>query len=95
MKKRKEKVFVWNACKNPHCNNGFMAEDLTNAKSRNPNWMYCNACCEKYGYVNPKFPPKKKLSQKQQEVIEKNQFKTRKKSTDSDVNSSLDINGGD
>lgn len=95
MRERKEKAFVWHACKNKKCNNGIMEEDLTNAQINCPTWRYCAECCEKYGYVNPEFPPKKKLSQKQQEVIEKNQFQTRKKSTDSDVDSSLDTNGGD
>lgn len=90
MKKRKEKVYVLHTCKNPKCNNGWIDEDLTNAKSRPPKWKYCLECCEKYGYVNPKSPPKKQLTKKQKETIKKNQFPKRKKSSASEGNYSND-----
>ena len=73
--------YVIHYCKNPKCNNSWIDEDLTNAQTRPPRWKYCDECCKKYGYVNPKTPPKKKLSQKQQETIKKNKFCKRKKSS--------------
>lgn len=77
--KKYNKNFVLHFCKNKKCNNGWIDEDLTNAKSRPPKWKYCDECCEKYGFVNPPYPPKKQLSEKQKEVIEKNKFQKRKK----------------
>ena len=74
MSKQKEKKFVWHSCKNLSCNNGWMDEDLTNAKSYSPRWKYCQNCCEKYGYINPDAPQKKKLSKKQIETLSKNKF---------------------
>ena len=76
----KEKTYVIHICKNKKCNNAWVDVDLTNAKSRPPSWKYCEECCKKYGFVNPEFPPKKKLSKKQLEVLTKNQFCKRKKS---------------
>ena len=75
----KQKVYVVHFCKNKDCNNAWLDLDLTNAKSRPPMWKYCKECCEKYGFVNPDLPPKKQLSKKQQETIQKNQFHKRKK----------------
>ena len=75
------KNYVIHFCKNKKCNNGWLDEDLTNAKTNPPKWKYCEECCKKYGYVNPEFPPKKKLSEKQLEVIEKNKFAKRKNLT--------------
>lgn len=84
MKNSKNKdnlAFVVHYCKNQKCNNCWTDEDLTNAKTFPPKWKYCKDCCEKYGFINPEKPPKKKLSQKQQEVLKRNQFSTRKKAT--------------
>lgn len=79
-KRLKEPKFVFHNCKTPNCNSGWVDEDLTNAQSRPPRWRYCAECCDKYGYVNPEFPPQKKLSEKQKETIKRNQFQKRKKS---------------
>lgn len=76
----KEKRYVLHICKNTKCNNGWIDEDLTNAKSRPPSWKYCGDCCKKYGFINPARPLKKKLSEKQKEALTKNQFPMRKKS---------------
>lgn len=74
--------YVVHYCKNKKCNNAWIDEDLTNAKSRPPSWKYCEECCQQYGFVNPPQPPKKKLSEKQLAVINQNKFTTltRKKS---------------
>lgn len=87
----KRKIYVVHVCKNRKCNRAWLDEDLTNAKDRPPRWKYCPECCEKYGFVNPEFPPKKELSQKQLEVIEKNKFVTRKKTVISNENNKGDI----
>lgn len=76
----KQTAYVVHYCKNPKCNNAWIDEDLTNAKSRPPRWKYCSECCEK-GFVNPETPPKKQLSKKQWEIINRNKFQKRKKST--------------
>lgn len=78
---QKEKIFVVHFCKNKNCNNAWLDEDLTNAKSRPPRWKYCKECCEKFGFTNPKSTPKKILSEKQQETIQKHRFQKRKKSS--------------
>jgi hypothetical protein len=77
----KDKIFVMHVCKNSKCNNAWIDEDLTNAKTNPPQWKFCKECCEKYGFINSKSPPKKKLSIKQKETIEKYKFNKRKKST--------------
>lgn len=67
-------------CKNRDCNNAWIDVDLTNAKSRPPSWKYCKECCDKFGFVNSEQPPKKQLSEKQKEVLQKNHFSMRRKS---------------
>ena len=78
---RKEKIYVVHFCKNKKCNNAWVDEDLTNAISNVPRWKFCDECCRKYGYTNPTSPPKKILSAKQQETIQKHRFQKRKKSS--------------
>jgi hypothetical protein len=78
---QKDKIYVVHFCKNKNCNNAWLDEDLTNAKNRPPRWKYCKECCEKFGFTNPKSPPKKKLSAKQEETIQKHRFQKRKKSS--------------
>ena len=56
----KNNNYVVHFCKNPECNECWIDEDLTNAKSRAPKWKYCPKCCEEYGYVNPECPPRRK-----------------------------------
>lgn len=75
--------FVVHYCKNPKCNNCWTDVDLTNAQIRPPKWKYCRECCEKLGIdFDAQIPQKKKLSQKQIEVLKKNQFVKRKNSSD-------------
>ena len=69
------KKFVIHFCKNPKCNNAWIDEDLTNAKTRPPQWKYCKDCCEKYGYTNPKYPPKRKKATERIQRLEKYKFK--------------------
>lgn len=69
------KKFVVHFCKNPKCNNAWIDEDLTNAKTRPPQWKYCKDCCEKYGYTNPKIPPKRKNATERIQRLEKYKFK--------------------
>lgn len=78
MTKKKQMVYVVHFCKNKECNNCWIDEDLTNAKTYPPKWKYCAECCEKYGVVNPETPPKKKLSEKQIETLNKHKFTKRK-----------------
>ena len=73
------KNYVIHFCKNPNCNNAWIDEDLTNAKTRPPKWKYCKDCCEKYGYVNPEFPPKRKNATERIQRLEKHQFKKENK----------------
>lgn len=77
--RKKEKKFVAHACCNQNCNNIWVDEDLTNAKTNIPKWKYCAECCEEYGFVNPETPPKKKLSKKQKETLNKYKFTKREK----------------
>lgn len=90
----KQKTYVVHYCKNKQCNNGWIDEDLTNAQSRPPSWKYCEECCTKYGFVNPSQPPKKKLSEKQLNVLNKNKFTKRKKSPVSNESNTSSMNGG-
>lgn len=70
-----KKIFVAHHCKNPKCDSIWIDEDLTNAKTRPPKWKYCKECCEKYGYINPKFPPKRKNAKERIQRLEKYKFK--------------------
>lgn len=91
----KKKVFVVHYCKNKKCNNAWIDEDLTNAKTRPPRWKFCADCCAKFGIdFNSQIPPKKKLSKKQIEVLQKNKFCKRKNSSPSNANNSFNIEGG-
>lgn len=67
--------FVVHFCKNKKCDNAWIDEDLTNAKSRPPQWKYCAECCKKYGYINTSKPP---LSKKQEEQLKKARSKIEK-----------------
>lgn len=87
--------FSMHVCKN--CGKGFISEDLGNNKSRCSNLKYCDDCCKKYNFTNPVAKPKKELTEKQIEVLRKNQFVKRQKSVLSDENIFFDDihqNGG-
>ena len=60
--------YVAHYCKNKSCNNSWIDEDLTNAKSRPPQWKYCPHCCEKLGCSNPSKP---QLTKSKQEQLQK------------------------
>jgi hypothetical protein len=76
-----KKAYVIHFCKNKECNNAWIDLDLTNAQTRPPSWKYCKECCEKLGInFDKQEPPKKVLSKKQIETLEKNKFTKRKKS---------------
>ena len=77
----KKQIYVAHICKNKDCKNIWIDEDLTNAKNRAPKWKYCKECCEKFGFTNPKSPPKKILSKEQEATIQKHRFQKRKKSS--------------
>ena len=57
--------YVAHQCKNKRCNNSWIDEDLTNAKSRPPQWKYCLECCEKLGYSNSIRPQLSKVKGEQ------------------------------
>jgi len=87
--------FSAHVCKK--CGKSFISEDLGNNKSRCSNLKYCDACCQKYNFTNPVIKPKKELTEKQIEVLRKNQFVKRQKSVLSDENVFFDDihqNGG-
>ena len=68
--------YVVHYCCNKNCNNAWVDEDLTNAKSLPPTWKYCPECVSK-GFVNPEKPPlteaqKQKLKKMQQAKYNKN-----------------------
>ena len=68
--------YVVHYCHNKHCNNCWLDEDLTNAKSLPPTWKYCLECVSK-GFVNPEKPPltdtqKQKLKKMQEAKYNKN-----------------------
>lgn len=49
-------------CKNHHCNNAWLDKDLTNTKTRPPQWKYCRECCEKMGInFDTQTPPSREL----------------------------------
>ncbi len=58
--------YVVHYCKNKKCNNSWIDEDITNAKSRPPQWKYCPECCQKNGYENQTKPI---LSKKKKEQL--------------------------
>lgn len=60
--------FVIHFCKNPKCNNCWVDEDLTNAKSRPPKWKYCPDCV-KQGYINPDKPLLTDLQKRKLELM--------------------------
>lgn len=92
---KKQKKYVVHYCKNTECNNAWIDEDLTNAKTRPPRWKFCVDCCAKLGIdFNSQIPTKKRRSKKQMEVLEKNKFCKRKKSSLSNKNISLSMYGG-
>ena len=74
-------VYMVHSCKNSkleiedplYCNNGWIDEDKKGGITV-PTWKYCEKCILEYGFINPEKPPKKKMSQKQIEVLERNKF---------------------
>lgn len=71
-------TYVVHFCKNKDCNNAWLDLDLTNAQSRPPSWKYCSECCEKYGYVNPPTPPKRKNYEQRLKLIKTFKFQAKK-----------------
>lgn len=54
--------YVVHFCKNRQCNNAWIDKDLTNAKSRPPQWKYCRECCEEMGIdFDTQTPPSREL----------------------------------
>ena len=72
-------IFMQYACKN--CEKMFLGKDVKGRMTIIKGY-YCPEC-QALGFVNPTERPKKKLSAKQQEVLEKNKFGVRKNSSKS------------
>jgi len=73
--------YVNHFCKNRKCDENWVDKDITNAQTRPPQWKLCEKCCQKMGIdFNAQVRIKRKLSDKQQETLLKNQFQMRKKS---------------
>lgn len=52
--------YVVHYCKNRNCNNAWIDKDVTNAKTRPPQWKYCRKCCEKMGIAfDSQIPPRR------------------------------------
>ena len=54
---------------------------------------YCPEYVEKYGFVNPETPPKKKLSKKQISTLQNNQFCKRKNGQNLEQTSANNMEG--
>lgn len=59
--------YVMHFCRNKQCNNGWVDEDLTNAKTTPPNWKYCRECANKLGIDYDAQTPTSNLTQKELE----------------------------
>jgi len=70
--------YVIHFCKNKKCNASWIDKDLTNAKSRPPQWKYCKKCCVFFGYINPEKPLKREMSEKQSNILKLNRKSYRK-----------------
>ena len=86
-----EQIYMQYICKN--CDKIYLDKDVS-GRMTPIKGCYCPECCKKYGFVNSPTPPKKKLSKKQMEVLQKNKFCKRKKSSLSNENTSSNIEGG-
>ena len=86
-----EQIFMQYICKN--CDKIYLDKDVKGRRTPIKGY-YCPECVEKYGFINPPFLAKKKLSKKQKEVLQKNKFHKRKKSSISKENNYVNINGG-
>lgn len=78
-----ESIYMQYICK--YCDKIYLDKDVKNRMTAIKG-CYCPECVEKYGFVNPKTPPKKKLSEKQINTLRKNQFQVRKNSSSSKEN---------
>ena len=79
MKKNVE--YVMHFCKNSKCIEGWIDVDVKNSQVRPPRWKYCVSCCQKYGYINPATPPRRKDAEDRIKRITPYQFSTQKKSS--------------
>ena len=69
-----EKVFVAHDCRNTRngsCNNRWIDEDCTRAKTQIPTWKYCRECCEKLGIDFDKQKPSDYRTDEQNEKMKK------------------------
>lgn len=55
-------AYVMHFCRNKQCNNGWIDEDLTNAKSIPPRWKYCKKCAAMRGIDYAAQTPKSNLT---------------------------------
>lgn len=66
------KNYVIHFCRNKECNNGWIDEDKTNAKTIPPSWKYCKECAKKLGIDFGKQKPSDAKTEKQLEAEKKN-----------------------
>lgn len=78
-----QEVFMQYICKK--CDKIYLDKDVR-GRMTPIKGCYCPECVEKYGFVNPKTPPKKKLSKKQINTLKKNRFCKRKNRSSSKEN---------
>lgn len=75
-------VYMQYICKNCDCI--FLDKDVK-GRMTPIKGCYCPECVEKYGFKNPETPPKKKLSNRQKNVLTKNKFVKRKNQSKNEV----------
>ncbi len=85
-----EQIFMQYICKNCDCI--FLDKDVK-GRMTPVKGFYCPECIAN-GFINPSQPLKKKLSEKQLEVLNKNKFPKRKKSPVSNESNTSSMNGG-
>ena len=86
-----KKNFMQYICK--YCDKIYLDKDVK-GRMTPIKGCYCPECVEKYGFVNPKIPPKKRLSKKQINTLKKNQFQVRKNRQNSEQTSTNNMKGG-
>lgn len=86
-----KKIFMQYICK--HCDKIYLDKDVK-GRMTPIKGCYCPECVEKYGFVNPETPPKKKLSVKQINTLKENQFQVRKNGRNLERTSANNMEGG-
>ena len=85
-------IFMQYICK--YCGKIYLDKDIKGRMTPIKGY-YCPECVEKYGFVNPEFPPKKQLYESQIETLKKHQFPKGKNRLNSNENRFFEEQHGD